>query len=107
MPWCGFITIGALPTKRSREFDKAIADDTEAIRYDPEFAPSYCNRADAYCSKGEFDKAIADYTEAIRYNPKLSKAYFGRGVAHKEQGNATKAEDDFNQANELGYEPEK
>ena len=64
-----------------KEFDKAIADYTEAIRLDPEYAMAYNNRGRAWQQKGEFDKAIADYTEAIRLDPKDAAAYSNRGNA--------------------------
>jgi formylglycine-generating enzyme required for sulfatase activity len=51
------------------EYDKAIADCTEAIRLDPKHVEAYHNRGVAYWNKGEYDKAIADFTEAIRLEP--------------------------------------
>jgi len=48
------------------DFDKAIADSTEAIRLDPTLAGAYNNRGLAYAEKGDFDKAVSDYSEAIR-----------------------------------------
>ena len=53
------------------DYDKAIADYTEAIRLDPKNAEAYCNRGHAYEEKGDYDKAIADCTEAIRLDPKV------------------------------------
>ena len=51
------------------DFDRAIADFTEAIRLDPNPDLAYQWRGDAYSDKGEYDKAIADYTESIRLDP--------------------------------------
>ena len=52
------------------DYDKAIADLTEAIRLSPENpgprAHFLVSRALAYEEKGDYDKAIADDTEAIR-----------------------------------------
>ena len=61
------------------DHDKAIADYTEAIRLDPNYAEAYCDRAVAYSDKGDYDSTIADCTEAIRLNPKYAEAYFMRG----------------------------
>ena len=44
-----------------KEYDKAIADYTEAIRLDPKDAAAYCNRGNAWSDKEEYDKAIADF----------------------------------------------
>ena len=61
------------------EYDKAIADCTEAIRLGPKHAKFYYNRGNAYGRKGEYDKAITDCTEAIRLDPKYALSYCGRG----------------------------
>src|SRR5262249_19900274 len=46
------------------DYDRAIADYTEAIRLDQESALSYSNRGSAYEKKGELNKALADLREA-------------------------------------------
>ena len=48
-----------------------MADYTEAIQLDPEFAWAYTNRGQAWTEKNEFDKAINDYTDAIRIDPRF------------------------------------
>ena len=53
-----------------KEYDKAIADYTEAIRLDPKNARAYTNRG-GLGRQEEYDKAIADFTEAIRLDPKM------------------------------------
>ncbi len=63
------------------EWDKAIADCTEAVRLDPKNAAAYGARGCAYANKGEWDKAIADCTEAIRLDPTCSGAYAARACA--------------------------
>ena len=88
------------------EFDKAIAEFTEAIRLDPEYTAAYCDRGFTYDEKGDVDKAIADYTETIRLNPKYADAFYNRGVGYEDKGDKAKAEADFAKAKELGYEPE-
>ena len=46
------------------EYDRAIADYTEAIRLNREPVGPYSNRGSAYEKKGELDKALADFREA-------------------------------------------
>jgi len=53
-----------LSYERKGEYDRAIADYTEAIRLDRGSALSYSNRGSAYEKKGELDKALADFREA-------------------------------------------
>jgi tetratricopeptide (TPR) repeat protein len=65
---------------QEKEYDKAIADFTEAIRLDPNFAHAYYNRAYAWNAKKEYDRAIADFTEAIRLDPNFAHAYYNRAL---------------------------
>ena len=58
------------------EFDKVIADDTEAIQLKPKAAGTYITRGTAYVLTGELDKAVADETTAIELDPNNATAYF-------------------------------
>jgi len=51
------------------DYDKAIAEYTQAIRALSNFAILYFYRGNAYVDKGDDDNAIVDYSEAIRLNP--------------------------------------
>lgn len=63
-----------------REYEKALADFTQAIRLDAKYADAYINRAITYLLMGRtedgkrgvayVDKAIRDYDDAIRLDPK-------------------------------------
>ena len=83
------------------EHDRAIADCTEAIRFDPKDAKSYSNRGDAWRAKGDIDRAIADYTEAIRADAKdscIPCAYLKRGGAWMAKGDNDRAIADYSEA---------
>jgi len=54
------------------DWDKAIADYTQAIRLDPNDDEKYNDRGAAYYNKGDFDSAIADFESALRINPNNS-----------------------------------
>lgn len=69
----------SVPQTVSTTYDKAIADYTEAIRLNPEFAAAFHNRGETWLNKGEFDKALADLTEAIRLNPNNERSFNNRG----------------------------
>jgi tetratricopeptide (TPR) repeat protein len=58
-----------------KEYDKAIADYSEAIRLDPTYVAAFNNRGLAFADKEEYDKAIADYIEAIRLDPTYAWGY--------------------------------
>ena len=53
------------------DLDKDIADYTEAIRINPDYALAYYNRATAYQELGDADKAAADFARAkeLGYEP--------------------------------------
>jgi tetratricopeptide (TPR) repeat protein len=64
------------------DYVTAIADFTEAIRLDPDYAAAYNKRGLAYHDgKKDYDRAIADYTQAIRLDPNYANAYNNRGLA--------------------------
>ena len=57
------------------DYDHAIADFTQGLRIDPNFAWMYYNnRGNAYRNKGDYDRAIADFEAALRVNPNLEEA---------------------------------
>ena len=82
---------------------KAMADYTEAIRIDPNYAEAYHARGWAYCVHGNHVNAIADFTEAIRIDPHYAFAYYDRGMTYQEQNDTAKADADFAKAKELGF----
>jgi tetratricopeptide (TPR) repeat protein len=67
------------------EFDKAIADCTEAIKIDPENSAAFNSRGLARHGKQELDKALEDFDEAISLEPKYGIAYFNRGLIRAEK----------------------
>ena len=86
------------------EYDKAIADYSEAIKLKTNYAKAYYNRGNAYRDKVDFDKAISDYTIAIELNPDYAEVYYNRGKLYDEAGEYNKAIDDFSTVIKL--EPE-
>jgi len=103
------------------EFDKAIADYTEAIRVYEVVKPPYLrarlvevyeDRAECYQKKRDYEKAIADYGEVIqlgiRGSPDLGEvmtfgnwaadAYYQRGICYDEMGHHAKAMADYKAA---------
>ena len=66
-------------TGKNASIDRAIADFTEAIELQPDFADAYYNRGIAYHEKREYDRAIVDYTMTIGLKPDLVEAYNNRG----------------------------
>lgn len=85
------------------QYEKAIADYTQAIELDPTYAVTYYNRGLAYYKAGHSDeKAIADYTKAIELDPNYANAYKNRAIMFYEAGKCDEAWKDVRQAQDLG-----
>jgi tetratricopeptide (TPR) repeat protein len=90
------------------DYDRAIADYTEAIRLteiESERSIFYKNRGKVYVDRGEYDKGISDYSEAIRLCP--NSGLFDRGIAYDLTGEYDKAIADYTELIRLsspGYE---
>ena len=83
------------------EYDKAIADFSEAIRLNPKNAAPWVNRGWAYLRKENFKEAINDFSEAINVAPQVASSYIQRGIAYHRAGESDKAIDDYTKAHEL------
>jgi len=86
-----------------KEYDRAIAETTGAIRLDPKCVLAYTIRADAYVYMSEFDCAIADATEAICLDPKNALAYRIRSKASRMKNDYARAISDATKA--IGLDP--
>jgi tetratricopeptide (TPR) repeat protein len=54
---------------KKKDWDRAIADHSEAIRLDPMNVNAIQQRAFAYVSKEQYDQAIEDFSRLIRMDP--------------------------------------
>jgi tetratricopeptide (TPR) repeat protein len=81
-----------------RQYDRAIADHTAAIKLNLKDSTAYNNRGNAYKAEGEVDRAIADFNEAIRINPRSAVAYFNRAIAYALRRELDRAIVDINDA---------
>jgi tetratricopeptide (TPR) repeat protein len=62
----------------NREYDKALADQSEALRLDPRLAVAYAGRASVWQLKAEYNKSLVDYQEAVRFDAEMDSAYSSR-----------------------------
>ena len=81
-----------------RQFAEAIADETEAIRLNPNLSYAFAARGYAYLELGELDKAFIDLTESIRLDPNSDSAYYNRGLLLDRRGKFEVALPDFDEA---------
>jgi S1-C subfamily serine protease len=84
-----------------KQFDRAIADYTDAIRLEPKEATAYRNRGLVHVRKGDYEKAVADCSRAIELNPNDPHAYLIRSRAFRQQGEAEKARADLKEVNRI------
>jgi serine/threonine protein kinase/tetratricopeptide (TPR) repeat protein len=82
----------------AEQYDKAVADYTEAIRLKPDYAEAYNGRGQSYFKLKQYDKAISDYSDAIRIKADFTEAYSNRAFAYTRVGQFEKAIADCNDA---------
>jgi tetratricopeptide (TPR) repeat protein len=70
----------------SNEDDEALTDFNEAIKLDPDYAPAYASRAQAWVKKHYREREIADYTEAIKRDPNNAAYRVARAESWSAQG---------------------
>jgi tetratricopeptide (TPR) repeat protein len=85
---------------RKADADRALADFSKSIHYDPKFGLAYLNRALIYLNRGELQLAEADLTATIeRYPARVrARAYSYRGVIRMSRGSCADASRDFDDA---------
>ena len=87
-----------LAYKRKGQWDRAIADFSEAIRLKSDDGHIFNNRGNAYYYKGQLDRAIEDYVDAIRLKPDLAVAFSNRGNVYRKQGRFDRAIKEYDEA---------
>ena len=83
------------------EWDRAIADYSEAISIDPNESDYLNSRAAVYEHKKDMAKAMADYDQAIKLNPKSIYAYNNRGAGFQRRGDFARASADYGEVTKL------
>jgi tetratricopeptide (TPR) repeat protein len=84
-----------------RDYDKALADFTEAIRLEPGSPEYYVDRGWVWHTTGKYDKAVADYNKAVQLDASYASAFLYRGLAWTGLNELEKALDDFDRAQKL------
>lgn len=88
---------------RQGNYEEAIKDYTEAIRYAPKDPVPHASRGYVYQKMGRHDEAIADYTQAIKLDPADGELYLLRGHAYSLKGCEDEAILDYSRA--IGIDP--
>src|SRR6516162_2559739 len=88
----------AVEYANKRNYDRAIADFSAAIRLNPTDPDYHNNRGSSWQLKGDYDHAIVDYNEAIRLSPEDPCPLYNRGIAWSSKDENDRAIADFNEA---------
>ena len=81
-----------------QDYQKAIAQYTQAILLDPKNAYAHLNRGLAYYVQGYTDKGINDYNQACQLKPQSATTFYYRGLAYQHKGQLYEAISDYEQA---------
>ena len=84
-----------------QNFDKTVADCTQALKLDPNYAMAYNNRGAAYGNLNNYKQAMIDVNRAIECDPTLALAYNNRAALYLMARNVELALRDANKAIEL------
>ncbi len=75
------LALGKLHANK-KEWDKAEAAFTEAIKLDPECAEAYHRRAGCLFNAGKTKESLSDFDMAARLDPKNAEVFKNRGLAY-------------------------
>ena len=84
-----------------KEYDKAIDNLDQALRYSDNDPRLYATRGDAWRLKGEFQKAIEDYDQSLQLDAQAADVRYTRGQAHMSMAHYERAAEDFRRASSL------
>ena len=87
--------------EKQLEYEKSIEYYTQAIRLNPNHAPTYYNCGNAHSNLGDYNSAIGNYTHAIAIKPDFVAAYYNRGLAYFNRGDRDSAIEDYTRAIDL------
>lgn len=83
---------------KKKDFDRAVADCTQAVQLDPASAPARCARGVAFYLKGSWDPALSDFNAAIKLDPACATAFCNRAMIHYVHKDYARCIADSNQA---------
>jgi tetratricopeptide (TPR) repeat protein len=73
----------AIELRQQSEYDRAIADYSQAIRLDADFTGAYAGRGLAYEGKGDIEKAKADYRKTLTVIKKYNDGQWAHDTARE------------------------
>jgi lipoprotein NlpI len=89
-----------------RDYDKAIADHTTALKIDAKARNANYYRGTAWSNKGEFERALADFDAAIKIRTDDPVLFHARAIELTVKGDYARALADFDKALQLDAKAE-
>ena len=86
---------------RLKLYDEALAEFSEALRYDDKFSLAYYGRGKAYSSKNESDLALKDFNSALNCNEEIAELFYLRSGEYHKQGKYNNSISDCSKAIQL------
>jgi tetratricopeptide (TPR) repeat protein len=86
-----------LSYENTKQYSLAMADFSQAVGLDPNYADAYDDRGNVYEHQGQYANALPDYDRAIALKP-TALYYSNRGYTHYMLGHYDQAQSDLDQA---------
>jgi tetratricopeptide (TPR) repeat protein len=87
-----------LSYENTKQFNLALADLSQAVSLDPNYAEAFDERANVYLKTGNYDRAMPDYNRAIALQPNKARYYSNRGYTNYKKGDIDRSLADLNRA---------
>ncbi len=71
---------------RLKEYEKAIADFSEAVKLDPQDFRAFNSRGVVYARAGNYERAVADFTQAMSINPNQPVSLYNFALVSLDKG---------------------
>jgi tetratricopeptide (TPR) repeat protein len=84
-----------------QQYEAAVADFSQALSLDADFAPAYLKRCTAHYYRQEYLSGIKDCDEFVRRRPDSYDGYYNRGILRSRAGDQDGALDDYRRGVEL------
>jgi lipoprotein NlpI len=80
-----------LSYENTKQYSLAMADFSQAVGLDPNYAEAYDDRGNVYYKSGNNAQALSDFDRAIALRPGFALAYSNRGYVHYVTGDLDQA----------------
>ena len=86
-----------LKKSQNKQYQKAIANFTKAIKIEPKFINAYLKRCEMYYKLGNHQGILDDCKRIISINPSIVEAFYYQGIAHYSLGYVQGAIDSYSE----------